>query len=168
MLIQTQADARAALQELANDITHTETTQVPQIGVASGGLFGFLGLDQPGSAETRQAAIDLLNQLAGYVEDLYSVLGDDNTALTAQQIAKMKLTKSQVVDARDQVQSIISELDWSFGEIIEDGVTLAANLADKAVQTGANLLGLNWTVVKIGGAVLLVVLGIAAYKRVRG
>ncbi len=168
MLIQTQADARAALQELANDITHTKTTQVPQIGVSDGGLFGFLGLNSPGSSDVRDSANTLLDQLAGYVLDLYSVLADTDAALTEQQIAKMKLTRSQVVDARAEVQSIISDLDWSFGEILYDGVTIAANFADKAVQAGANALGLNWTVVKIGGAVLLVVLGYAAYRRVRG
>ena len=167
MLIQTEADARQALLSLANDITNTETTQVPQIGNASG-LFGFLGIQSPGSGQTQQAALDLLNQLAGYVMDEYNALSDGPTPLSAYHVEKMKLIKSQVADARSTVQSTISDLDWSFGEVVYDGITIAANAVDKTVQAASQALGINWTWVKIGGAVLGVILVYAAYRRVRG
>lgn len=167
MLIQTQADAQQALLQLANDITNTETTQVPQIGNATG-LFGWLGIQSPGSGDTQQAALDLLNQLAGYVQDEYASLDGSATPLTAQQVAKMQLIQKQVMDARETVQSTISDLDWSFGQIISDGITIAANVADQAIQAGAKALGVNWTVVKIGGGVLAAVLIYALYRRVRG
>jgi hypothetical protein len=167
MLISTNADARAALLQLATDITNTETTQVPQIGNATG-LFGWLGIQSPGSGDTQQAALDLLNQLAGYVQDEFGALSDTDTPLSAQQIAKMQLIQKQVMDARETVQSTISDLDWSFGQILSDGITIAANAADQAVQAAAKTLGINWTIVKIGGGVLAAILVYALYRRVRG
>lgn len=167
MLIQTEADARQALLSLANDITNTETTQVPQIGNASG-VLGWFGIQAPGSAETQAAANSLLDQLAGYVLDEYNALSDGPTPLSAYHVAKMKLIQAQVMDARATVQSTISDLDWSFGQIIEDGITIAANAADKAVQAAAHGLGINWTVAKIGLGALGVLLVFALYKRVRG
>lgn len=167
MLIQTNADAQAALLQLANDITNTETTQVPQIGQTSG-LFGWLGITSPGSSDTQQAALDLLNQLAGYVQDLYSQLDGSDTPLTAQQIAKMQLTQSQVVDARSTVQSTISDLDWSFGQVVSDTASAIKNITDQAVNLAAKGLGINWTYVEIGGALLGVLLVYALYRRVSG
>src|SRR5690349_1468130 len=151
MLIQTNADARIALNALAIDITNTETTQVPQIGVSTSGLFSWLGINSPGSGETQQAAIDLLNQLAGYVMDEFSALEGEERPLTDHEIAKMKLIRDQVVDARTTVQSVISDLDWSFGHLVGDALTAAGELADKTVQAVAKVTGLNWTLVKIGG-----------------
>lgn len=168
MLIQTNVDAQIALQQLATDITNTETTQVPQIGVASGGLFGFLGINSPGSGDLQAAALSLLDQLAGYVMDEYAALAGDERPLTAQEVAKMQLIRSQVVDARSTVQSIISDLDWSFGQLVSDAVTAAGELADKTVQAVAKATGLNWTWVKIGGAGLGLLLVYALYRRVRG
>jgi hypothetical protein len=168
MLIQTTGDAQAALLSLANDITNTETTQVPQIGVADGGIFGFLGINSPGSGNVQEAAISLLNQLAGYVQDEYGALAGEDRPLTAQEVAKMKLIRDQVVDARATVQSVISDLDWSFGQLVSDAVIAAGELADKTVQAVAKATGLNWTLVKIGGGVLALVLGYALYRRVRG
>lgn len=167
MLIQTQGDATNALTQLAFDITNTKTTQVPQIGVSSG-IFGFLGINSPGSSDTRDAANSLLDQLAGYVQDMVSSLDGSDTPLTAQQIAKMKLIQSQVVDARATVQSTISDLDWSFGDLVSDSLSAARNIADQAVQGGAKLLGLTWTQVQIvaGVAVAAVIFGL--YRRVRG
>lgn len=168
MLIQTNVDATIALNALAQDITNTETTQVPQIGVASSGLFSWLGINSPGSGDTQQAALDLLNQLAGYVMDEYAALAGPERPLTAQEVAKLKLIRDQVVDARTTVQSVISDLDWSFGQLVEDTLTAAGELADKTVQAVAKVTGLNWTWVKIGGGVLGVVLVYALYRRVRG
>lgn len=168
MLIQTNLDAQIALQSLANDITNTETTQVPQIGVPTSGLFSWLGINAPGSGETQDAAISLLNQLANYVTDEYSQLQGEERPLTAQEVAKLKLIRAQVVDARDTVQSVISDLDWSFGQLVEDTITAAGELADKTVNAVANATGLNWTWVKIGGFALGVVLVYAVYRRVRG
>jgi len=168
MLIQTQGDAQTALQSLANDITNTLTTQVPQIGVADGGLFGWLGINAPGSAETRAAADSLLNQLAGYVMDFYATLDDPAAPLTSQQVAKMKLIRSQVVDARATVQSVISELNWSFGDLVLDSLAAARELADKAVQGGVNLLGLKWWQVEVLGGVVAAVVVYGVYRRVRG
>ena len=168
MLIATQSDAHIALQQLANDITNTETTQVPQIGVSDGGLFGFLGINSPGSAETRQAAIDLLNQLAGYVQDFDFTLDGSDTPLTSQQVAKMKLIQSQVTDARATVQSTISDLDWSFGDFVSDSLSAARNIADQAVKGGANLLGLTWRQVQILGVVVAGVVVYGLYRRVAG
>jgi hypothetical protein len=168
MLIQTQADARIALQQLANDIVNTANTQVPQIGVADGGLFGWLGINNPGSAETRQAANDLLAQLGGYVQDMYASVDDSDVPLTVQQVAKMKLIQDQVADARDTVQSVISALDWSFGNLVVDSLAQARNLAAQAVQGGSKLLGLSWTQVRILGAVATGVVVYAVYRRVSG
>lgn len=168
MLIQTQADARIALQALANDISNTTTTQVPQIGAADGGLFGWLGINSPGSTDTQNAAIALLNQLATYVLDLYSQLDDTGTQLTAQQVAKMKLIQSQVADARTTVQSVISDLDWSFGQLVSDSISAARNIAAQAVQGGAKFLGLSWTQVEILGAIVAGVLVYGLYRRVAG
>lgn len=168
MLIQTQQDAIDALTQVAFDITATKTTQVPQIGVAEGGLFGFLGINAPGSAAVQQAANDTLDQLASYVQRLVGNFDTPTATLTAQQVAQMKLIQSQVVDARASVQSLISEMDWTFGDLVADSLTAARNLADKAVQGGANLLGLSWTQVQIilGVAAGAVVYGV--YRRVRG
>lgn len=168
MLIQTQADARIALQSLANDISNTTTTQVPQIGVSDGGLFGWLGINSPGSTDVQNAAIAALNQLATYVLNLYAELEDSATPLTAQQIAKMKALQSEVVDERSFVQSTISDLDWSFGDLVGDSISAARNIADKAVKGGANLLGLSWTQVQILGAVVAGVVVYAIYRRVAG
>lgn len=168
MLIQNEADAQIALQQLANDIVNTANTQVPQIGVADGGLFGWLGINNPGSAETRQAANDLLSQLGGYVQDMYASLDGSDTPLTAQQTAKMKLIQSQVADARDTVQSVISALDWSFGNLALDSLAQARNLADQAVEGGSKLLGLTWTQVRILGAVVAGVVVYGLYRRVAG
>lgn len=167
MLIETNSDAREALLELQNDITNTINTQVPQIG-ASDGIFGFFGLSSPGSSGTRDAANSLLAQLAGYAQDEYAALDDSDTPLTSQQVAKLKLIRTQVQDARSTVQSTISDLDWSFGTLVSDSVSAAANLADRATNAVVNGLGLNWTVVKIGGGVLVAALIYAAYRRVRG
>jgi hypothetical protein len=168
MLIQTNADAQEALQELANDITATKTTQVPQIGVADGGLFGFLGLNSPGSSDVQAEANSLLDQLAGYVQDEYDALDGSDTPLTDQQIAKMKLIQSQVQDARSTVQSTISDLDWTFGQFVSDSISAAVNIADTAAGAVAGGLGINWTVAKIGIAVALAGLGYALFLRVRG
>jgi hypothetical protein len=167
VLIQTQGDAQAALLALANDITNAETTQVPQIG-ATGGVFGFLGINSPGSGDTQQAALDLLNQLAGYVQDEYASFDNADATLTAQQVAKMQLIQSQVVEARATVQSTISDLDWSFGQFVSDTFSAARNLADQAVQGGAKFLGLTWRQVQIIGAIVAGVLVYGAYRRVRG
>jgi hypothetical protein len=167
LLIQTQADAQIALQGLANDIINTKTTQVPQIGV-SDGLFGWLGINSPGSSETRDAANSLLDQLAGYVQDMYASLDGSDTPLTAQQVAKLQLIRSQVVDARSTVQSVISDLDWSFGQLVSDSLSAARNLADQAVQGGAKLLGLTWTQVQIVGGLVAGLLVYGLYRRVRG
>lgn len=168
MLIATNTDAQAALLGLANDITATETTQVPQIGTTSG-LFGWLGISSPGSGDTQQAALDLLNQLAGYVQDEYATLNDgSDRPLTSQEVAKLKLIQSQVLDARATVQSTISDLDWSFGDLVSDTISSAKNLADTAVNAVSKGLGINWTYVEIGGAVLAVILVYALYRRVRG
>lgn len=168
MLIQTQADARIALQGLANDISNTTTTQVPQIGVSDGGLFGFLGINSPGSVDVQNAAIDALNQLAQYVLNLYSQLEDVPTPLTAQQIAKMKALQSEVADERTFVQSTISDLDWSFGDLVGDSISAARNIAANAVQGGAKFLGLSWTQVQILGAIVGGVVVYGIYRRVAG
>ncbi len=167
MLIQTNADARIALQALANDISNTTTTQVPQIGVSEG-LFGWLGINSPGSTDVQNAAISVLNQLAGYVLDLYSQLDDSDTPLTANQIAHMKLIQKQVTDERVEVQSIISDLDWSFGDLVSDSLTAARNIADNAVKNAAPLLGLSWRQVQIAGAIAAAVVVFALYRRVSG
>lgn len=167
MLIQTNADAQSALLQLASDITNTETTQVPQIGNASG-VLGWLGIQSPGSGGTQQAALDLLNQLAGYVQDEYAALDSSDTPLTAYHVAKMKLIQSQVADARSTVQSTISDLDWSFGELAADALTAIKNITDSAVDLASKGLGINWTYVKIGGGVLVAILAYALYRRVRG
>jgi hypothetical protein len=167
MLIATNSDAQTALLALANDITATETTQVPQIGTTSG-IFGWLGITSPGSAGVQQAANDLLNDLATRVQNLYSSFDGSDTPLTAQQVAQMKLVQQQVIDERAEVQSIISDLDWTFGQFVSDTLTAAKNLSDQVVNKVATGLGLNWTVVKIGGGILAVILGYAAYRRVRG
>jgi hypothetical protein len=167
MLIATNSDAQTALLALANDITATETTQVPQIGTTTG-LFGWLGITSPGSAGVQQAANDSLNDLANRVQNLYSSFDSSDTPLTAQQVAQMKLIQQQVIDERAEVQSIISDLDWTFGEFLVDTLTAAKNLSDQVVNKVATGLGLNWTVVKIGGGILAVILGYAVYRRVRG
>lgn len=168
MLISTNADAQAALTQLAFDITATKTTQVPQIGTADGGLFGFLGLNSPGSSDVQAAANVLLDQLAGYVQDTFASVDDSDTPLNAQQIAKMQLTQSQVMDARSTVQSVISDLDWSFGQLVSDSLAAAANLADKATGAVVGGLGLNWTVVKVGLGIAAAGLCYAVFLRVRG
>jgi len=168
LLIQTQDDATTALTQLAFDITAAKTTQVPQIGVADGGIFGWLGINSPGSAETREAADSLLDQLAGYVQDEVASFDDPAATLTAQQVAKMKLIRSQVIDARATVQSIISDLDWSFGQLLGDSLAAARNIADQAVQGGAKFLGLSWTQVQILLGITAGVVVYGVYRRVRG
>lgn len=157
MVIQTNSDARAALLQLANDITNAETTQVPQIGVGQG-VFGYFGINQPGSSETQQAALSLLDQLANTVMSTYSQLDDSATPLTVQQTAQMQLIQKQVIDARGEVGFAISAVDWSLGGVFSDAVVNAENLASQAITGVSKALGINWTFVAIAlGAVVLFV-----------
>jgi hypothetical protein len=157
VVINTNADARAALLQLASDITNTETTQVPQIGLGTG-VLGYLGINQPGSSETQAAALSLLDQLANTVMSTYGQLDDSETPLTTQQIAQMQLIQKQVIDARGEIGLAISDVDWSLGGIFDDAIVNAENYATQAISAVSKAVGINWTFVAIGvGAILIFV-----------
>jgi hypothetical protein len=163
MLLQTQGDGWNAVQQLLTDISAT-ASQVSQASSSSNFLSGFFGGD-----DVAGAAASLLAQLSDSAGRAAADLGGDATApLTDEQVARLKELQSEVISDRKLVGQAISSVDWTFGQFVSDVANQTANIASQAVAAVSSGLGINWTVVEIGAALLAAVLAYALYRRVRG
>lgn len=163
MQLVTVGDGLLAVQSLSNDIV---TTMQSVVSTQSSGNFitGWFGGDMVASQ-----SISLLQQLATYAQTAAADLGGDPTQpLDAEQINRLQVLQSEVIEDRALIGQAISSVDWTYGDLVSDVATQTQNLASQAVAAVSTGLGINWTLVEIGGAVLAVVLAVALYKRVRG
>lgn len=159
MLIQTQADALAALGQAQTDLTNTQS----QLQVAYAKSQGSTAATLSGSAitpETYSTAQGLIADLENLlITILDSLGGDDSAPLQPAQIDAMKSLQSQIINARGIVNGVISQVDWSFGDYVSDFGTTAVNTASQAAGAISKGLGISWQYVEYGlaaGAALLV------------
>ncbi len=167
MLIQTQADALAALQQAQTDLQNTQS-QLQVAYTNSQGFFAKLSGTAISDA-TNSDAQGLISDLEDLLTTILNSLGgNDSDPLLQPQVDAMKSLQSQIINARSIVNQVISNVDWTFGDYVSDLGTTAVNTASQVVGAISKGLGINWTYVKIGGGVLGVVLVYALYRRVRG
>lgn len=175
MLIQTEGDARAALDQLDSDIVSTATDVANAYAATQNSwgnpVYAGVGLTTQlgGGNDVVQAASSLLNQLAGTALGVRGqLIGVDSDALTPDLVARMRELQSEVISDRKLVGQAISSVDWTFGEFVADVANQTANLASQAVAAVSNGLGINWTYVELGAAALGLLLVYALFLRVRG
>jgi hypothetical protein len=171
VLIATQHDALVALNQLGLDVNAAaqNALTIGKMPVPLGSIFGLggLGATSPGADDTQQAALSLLTTIAQYILSVDATLTDDDTPLTDVQTQQMQELQREVLDARSTIGSTISDLNWTFGDLVNDTITSVQNLAGQAVGAVSDAFGVNWTYVKIGAAVVGVVVLIAVYRSVR-
>jgi glycerol uptake facilitator-like aquaporin len=171
MLIQTNSQAEAAIAQLSDDLTATATqvaayqSNVDAQDAIGGPLASALNF---GSSDVVASATSLLNQIASYALQVGGTLIATNDPLTPTQVQQMQELQREVIDARSTVGQTISDVSWTFGDVANDVVNSAVNLGSQAVGAIVNATGINWTYVKIGGAIVGVILVYALYQRVRG
>jgi uncharacterized membrane protein YcjF (UPF0283 family) len=150
MQLATQGDALQALNGLFTDIANTEQ----QVINTNSSWFSTL----IGSSQVSVQSTSLLTQLTNYGTEILNELtaADPSTPLTAQQQSQLQELQKEVIDDRALIGLQISAVDWTFGAIWSDGVTLAENAASQAVTTVSSAFGINWTYVAIAiGAIVL-------------
>lgn len=174
MLIATNSDALQALLQLNNDL---QDTAQKLAGAAvyvdeQNNLPGAIGL---GASLYNSGAEDLTGQAAqlvlGLEQDVVTEMSQfdgSSTPITDQQRTDLQNLQQLVIQARSAVNSTISTVDWTFGSLASDAVTIVQNTASQAAGAISKALGINWTYVEIGGAVVAAVLVYALFLRVRG
>jgi hypothetical protein len=167
MLIQTQADALAALGQAQTDLQNTQS-QLQVAYTNSQGFFANLS-GTAISSTTNSDAQGLISDLEDLLTTILNSLGgNDSDPLLQPQIDAMKSLQTQIINARSIVNQVISNVDWTFGDYLGDLGTTAVNTASQAVGAISKGLGINWTYVKWGLAIGGVILFIGLYQRVRG
>jgi hypothetical protein len=167
VLIQTQADALAALGQAQTDLQNTQS-QLQLAYTNSQGLFSKLS-GSAISATTNSDAQQLISDLEDFLTSILNSLGgNDSDPLAQPQIDAMQSLQSQIIGARSTVNQVISQVDWSFGDYVGDFATTAVNTASQAVGAISKGLGINWTYVEWGLAAGGLILFFALYQRVRG
>jgi uncharacterized membrane protein YcjF (UPF0283 family) len=148
----TQGDALQALNGLFTDIANTEQ----QVINTNSSWFSTL----IGSSQVSVQATSLLTQLTNYGTEILNELtaADPSTPLTAQQQSQLQELQKEVIDDRTLIGLQISAVDWTFGAIWSDGVTIAENAASQAVTAVSGALGINWTYVAIAVGVVVLFL----------
>lgn len=164
MLISTQGDARAAMQQLNSDILASAT----DVGSAYAG--SNLLTDITGGDMVEQSAAMILNQLAqSWIAAFDTLDGADGDALTDDQVARLRELQQEVIDDRKLVGEAISSVDWTFGDFVGDVGTQTANLISQGVaQIKTALPSIPWTAIEIGLGAVAVVVVYAIYRRVSG
>lgn len=164
MLISTQGDARAAMQQLNSDIL-ASAADVGSVYAGSNLLTDLAGGDM-----VEQSSASILNQLAqSWIATFETLNGADGDTLTDDQIARLRELQQEVIDDRKLVGQAISSVDWTFGDFVGDVGTQTANLISQGVaQIKQAIPSVPWAAIEIGLAAVGVVVVYAIYRRVSG
>ena len=155
MQLATQGDALQALNGLFTDIANTEQSVMN----ANSSWFSTL----IGSSQVTTEATSLLTQLTNYGNEILNEMTDPDptTPLTAVQMSQLQELQKEVISDRTQIGVQISAVDWTFGAIWSDGVTIAENAASQAITAVSSAVGINWTYV----AIVIAIIGIFIFRK---
>jgi hypothetical protein len=164
MLIQTNGEARAAMQVLNADILASATD------VATSYASSNLLTQAAGGNMVEESAANLLNQLAASWITAFDTLdGADDDPLTDAQIARLRELQNEVIADRRLVGQAISSVDWTFGDFASDVGTQMVNAATQTVAAIKDALpAVPWTAIEIGLMGVGLVVVFAIYRRVSG
>jgi hypothetical protein len=174
MLISTNRDANAALEQLSDDIgTTAQQLAAAAVGIDAqdnlpGTAGAFSSILNAGSDATVTSAGELLLQVEQLVTTANGAFDNSDTPITADQIAILQNVQQTVIDARQAVNSTISAVSWTFGDVASDAANTLKNLGSRAIGAIVDATGINWLYVKIGGGLAAAVVLYAVYRRVSG
>lgn len=166
MQLVTENDGIQALAQLSSDLSDTAN----QLSAAANGLAAkqsstyspFGSALNGGTADVISSAAATIQSLVVTESGLMTTLlmdGDPTTPLTAQQMSALQALQQAVIDSRSSVGSIVSNVDWTYGNLFDDTITSIENDASQAYQNAKKALTPSWStwlLVGVGIAIVVV------------